>query len=40
MEGLCQLVRKAEWAAMERKGLSRPGGPAPAGTKSSAQLGR
>lgn len=45
IEGLWQLVRKAEWGAMERKGLSRPSGTAsdgtgPAGTKSPAQLGR
>jgi cellulose synthase/poly-beta-1,6-N-acetylglucosamine synthase-like glycosyltransferase len=45
IEGLWQLVRKAEWGAMERKGLSRPGGAAPdstgpAGTQSPAQLRR
>jgi hypothetical protein len=45
IEGLWQLVRKAEWGAMERKGLSRPDGAAPdstgpAGTQSPAQLGR
>lgn len=35
-----QLVRKAEWGVMERRGLSRPGGTAQTGTKSPAQLGR
>ena len=45
IEGLWQLVRKSEWGAMERKGLSRPddttpGGTTPAGTHSPAQLGR
>ena len=41
IEGLWQLARKAEWGAMERNGLSRPGGAAPdsagpAGTQSPA----
>jgi cellulose synthase/poly-beta-1,6-N-acetylglucosamine synthase-like glycosyltransferase len=40
IEGLWQLVRKAEWGAMERKGLSRPDGTAQAGKQSPAQLGR
>lgn len=40
IEGLWQLVRKAEWGAMERKGLSRPGGTAQAGSQSPARLGR
>ena len=40
IEGLCQLARKADWGAMERKGLSRPGGTSPAGSKSPAQLRR
>lgn len=33
-------VTAGAWGAMERKGLSRPGGTAQAGTPSPAQLGR
>jgi hypothetical protein len=45
IEGLWQLARKAEWGAMERKGLSgRAALPltstGPAGTQSPARLGR
>ena len=31
-EGLWQLVRKSEWGAMERKGLSKPDAPSRPGT--------